>query len=784
MGLKTSSIAAFVALFLAEIVQARIAAPTTQSLDVSKGIIDVDYSRYLSRHDVVFNRPILNPVFGSTVGTGRVGAMVWNEDGLNMQISGIDASPETVFSGGLIHLNTSPRMDASYAKFQQRLSLYDGVLTIKYDTGLTVSVMGAPNSEVMGIHVADARPNVSRVTFELSLWDVGRLTGGDVRDLDTWRTVAASADATVIGLSRGQKDPDHFGYTLAATVEGADFTTQTMDSKKTRLTIEPSSEYTIWIVCASRLNAPDHDSAARARALLSEVETQGYRATLANYKNWWHAFWQKSFVQYRISGPDGDYLENLYYLYTYIIAAGSYADYPFHFINGDFTAIGDANSTRWGVAYWHWNERDIYNSFLASNHPEILHVYNRLFSRNMKALRAQTRRRYLMDGIWVPETMGWDGNDRHTEDSAWTRGILSTGAEVAENMYAEFAYTDDAVLLRTMVYPFVREVAQFYTNRLSRNAATGEYYLASSNAHETYWNVQNAITDLAAVRSLLPIAIRVSVRLNLDRERRSQWQAVLDNLAPYPLVEDGSRYAPHDPPTAVNHNWQNITSELIWPYGVSGIGTADYGIALNSWLHRPYPYGNIWSSDAVQAARLGLGGEAEDGLKRMINAYQTYPNGLTNDTNGRFEYLGTHLSTINESLLQSYDDVIRVFPAPPDDPKFVGRFTLLARGGFLVTAEYENKEVKYIALRSLYGHPVTVENPWGGLAARVVVARSHGTVLTTSAEKIAFETEVNSNYIIERVDRPLRTYVHTRVTGVANDGAKHLMGSSAVLGAD
>ena len=69
----------------------------------------------------------------------------------------------------------------------------------------------------------------------------------------------------------------------------------------------------------------------------------------------------------------------------------------------------------------------------------------------------------------------------------------------------------------------------------------------------------------------------------------------------------------------------------------------------------------------------------------MLQKYQSYPNGMTNNTNGVFEYLGVHLSVMNESLLQSYNDKIRVFPALPKDAAFVGRFTLLAKGGFLVS---------------------------------------------------------------------------------------------------
>ena len=52
-------------------------------------------------------------------------------------------------------------MDTGYTTFQQRLSLYDGTLTTKYDNNRTVTIMGSPNSEVMGIHVDDSRGRAS-----------------------------------------------------------------------------------------------------------------------------------------------------------------------------------------------------------------------------------------------------------------------------------------------------------------------------------------------------------------------------------------------------------------------------------------------------------------------------------------------------------------------------------------------------------------------------------------------------------------------------------------------
>ena len=73
-----------------------------------------------------------------------------------MQVSGVDLSQQSTYAAGLVNLVHHARSSTAATRtFQQRLSLYDGTLTTKYDNNRTVTVMGAPNSEVMGIHVED-----------------------------------------------------------------------------------------------------------------------------------------------------------------------------------------------------------------------------------------------------------------------------------------------------------------------------------------------------------------------------------------------------------------------------------------------------------------------------------------------------------------------------------------------------------------------------------------------------------------------------------------------------
>ena len=125
-------------------------------------------------------------------------------------------------------------------------------------------------------------------------------------------------------------------------------------------------------------------------------------------------------------------------------------------------------------------------------------------------------------------------------------------------------------------------------------------------------------------------------------------------------------------------------------------------------------------------------------------------------------------ATINEMLLQSHKGKIRVFPAVPDD--WASCFKLHAQGGFEVISERADREVRYIAIKSLSGQPCIVSNPWdAGESVRVRLADSDSSILDISnATELNFKTEAGKTYIIERFNNPLSTYGQITIGGTRN----------------
>src|SRR4029079_487072 len=159
----------------------------------------------------------------------------------------------------------------------------------------------------------------------------------------------------------------------------------------------------------------------------------------------------------------------------------------------------------------------------------------------------------------------------------------------------------------------------------------------------------------------------------------------------------------------------------------------------------------------------------------MLQKYQSYPNGMTNNTNGVFEYLGVHLAVMNEALLHSYNGKIRVFRALPKDATFISRFTLAAMGGFLVSAEKEGDDIKYVGIKSLSGNPVTLVNPWGsGTQVQVRKVSDNSMVTSSSNTEITFMHTANTVYVVERMSKPLSSYTYAHIGGTVNMDGKRL----------
>lgn len=139
-----------------------------------QGKCDVDIKALVARNDVVYLSPAVDRPEGLPLGNGRLGAMVWNEDLLNVQLNhGALWRHFQLVSSGRLHLKTVPELKTDLIRFEERLKLYDGSLVMTGETKngkVNATCFIAEGSDVMVIRVRDERKGTRSYRLDLEFW--------------------------------------------------------------------------------------------------------------------------------------------------------------------------------------------------------------------------------------------------------------------------------------------------------------------------------------------------------------------------------------------------------------------------------------------------------------------------------------------------------------------------------------------------------------------------------------------------------------------------------------
>lgn len=726
------------------------------SFDTKTGKIAVDYKSWIGKQNIIYERPILQPSDAAMIGNGRIGAAVWNDQDITMQVTAVDASPYTAYSSGWVSLETVPPMKQEN-EFLQIMNLYDGTVDTKFGSQTETKIFGDADQELLGIHVCDRRENVTEIKIRLSIWDTSilkqRRLWNTCDDFEEWKEVIWENHEDYAMLIRGNHTKHGFGYALAVAVDGSKYKIQQINENICEISVEPSEEYTIWIANPSKINHPGEEYADIVKKLIGRAKEKKASEIIEKSKEFWHGFWERSFIEFSDKSENGEYIENMWYDTNYMLATASRATYPCHFNNGIFRWDGDYN-VRWSAYYTYFNQRAINNHWLTANHMDMIRPYLNHFLKVMPRFIEDTKKICEMDGMKVPEAYDWDGGGMYDDPNNYTGRIHHDALEISLLMYQYAEHTQDAVFLKEKCYPFLREAVRFYCCRMKFD---GEYYhMCDSNSLEMYWDVTDPITDITSVRVVFPLFLQLSAEYGEDMELRQKARHILEHIVPLETVEKDGKliYQPCASPVPEWKNLQNPEMEMMFPMGYVGIDSPDYEIAKNTWMSRNFDY-TIWSPDAAAAARIGMGDAAYEGIEYMCYLHQIRACGFHDDGNGAFESNGLVNCAVNEMLLQSYNGKIRVFAAMPQKKKFQAAFTLHAMGGFLISSEYQNQTVKYVGIRSDFGRLLQIYNPWKGEKVRLVCCTTSKEILVTNADIITAGTQPGHVYILERVDKPV-----------------------------
>ena len=846
---------------------------------------DVNFKTLVSRADLHYRETVSRSEAGLPLGNGRMGSLIWTSPAsLKLQINRVDVfavnrntqsfnqrDMDYAAGCGYFDINFTGYGDDVFphTATRQHLSLYDALLTVN-GNGVQAEMLAWVHEDVIAFRIDDQRHQPEPVHVKLRMLRpaemytrhhsaISRLfeQNGYIVLTQTFKegdfycrsavVAAVSGRAAKARLSdaTGGRIPIQSSKTWRLnrksgqpSVPGLGQATQT----EIQLITPPAKGRFEVLVASAASFDPQTDVVASAVSQLEAAQAKGFDSLLNDNREWWHAYWSRAFVH--LHSPDGiaDEIEKNYTYYLYLMAASSRGDFAPDFSGMIWKTRGDASS--WGSQQW-WNNLSMYyRGFLPANRLDVMQPLFNHYSGMYDACSTAARQMWDSKGIFIPETVWFDGPPDIPDEIAaemqdlylvrkpwhmrsrrfreyavgqnpltstwnwkgrgyWKEGrwmfsdkgkgpfgsvlhLFESGAKIAFLYWKCYEYTGDKVWLKEHAYPVIRGVTEFYRNFPNTfKESDGKYHIHLINDREGLKGVRDGIESMTAMHGLLPVALKASELLNADHELRQSWKEFYDNLAPLPCsdhpdypfcCESGTPFwvGGLRPFVAAGSGQRHLGPNL------APIAFFDY-CSLESRDHRPdiwntaiatyekiHPDGidentkiHILLNDALAAAKLGRAQDVRFALPSLVTLPRPQEQFCDFEGTGRTgvlpnrmslregvnaigaQRLGNAACTLHEALVQSnppapaQQPVIRVFPAWPKE--WDAEFSLLCRGGFLVSASQKNGSIDFVKIKSQNGGPCLIRNPWENNTT--VQVSKHNKTENMSGSLLSLDTE-------------------------------------------
>ena len=737
------------------------------------------------------------------IGNGRMGTLVWTDDAaLHFQINRSDVFAvnrehqgvqfgAADYCGGCarVVLNLGDGALCVTEAFTQRLSLYDAEYTLTAEN-LTVRCLVSSGTDMLQVEVDDRRRDPQPVRVTLSLWRAAEVVNGG-----HCARAAMRAHAGAISAVQQFSEGSHFcGSAVSLALPAGAKATAAIDANAYEVTFPSDGGKTVLRFSSAASWRREEEAEICALSILAGEAGQSYAALREQHIPWWHAFWSRTYVHLVSEDGSAQQIERLRHLHLYYMASCSRGRLPPKFNGMLFNTQGDART--WGAQFWLWNTELLYFSLFAADAWDLSEPYFNLYARMLPECEKAARQRWGLPGSYYPETMPFDGPALLPDDIAkefqdviygrkpytefspearewggycsqlralseardpkspewrlpaagrytWISHIASSGAEIALQAWWRYRYTGDEGWLRSAAYPQLRGVVEFYRH-LAVREADGRYHLSGINAHESFWGARDSTMDLAAIRGIAPIALRVSIQLGVDAELRPLWQDFLDALVPYPMGSDAGAKALNGAVLADdawaaaclgdvqnNHNNEALCMTPVFPFEDVTLVTPDQQVLRTaqrtldlSPQRHVYLKGHtscVHDRMPIIMARMG---RSEEMAACLLHHYTAGAGGVLANAMSlaegeqalSAEFLGTISAAVQDSLLQCLSphpgepEILHIIPALPRT--WDAEFRLLARGGFLVSGQAGKGELKKLEILSRRGETCRLRNPW------------------------------------------------------------------------
>jgi alpha-L-fucosidase 2 len=529
------------------------------------------------------------------------------------------------------------------------------------------------------------------------------------------------------------------------------------DSGKVATAWRTSARPDAWQLLLTITPQDDSDPLASARRTLDKAQHLGVAGLRAEHRAWWKERWERSSVLL----PDAE-LQRLWINGIYKLASSSRLSVPTN-LQGLWPPDGEYPPWR-GDYHCDMNVQQTYWAAYTSNQLDLAEPLNRWLLETVgPKAEILTKRFFGVDGLWMGTAYDARGRLLGGKSNWLTAQYwLGGGGWMSQYLWWYYRYSMDEQFLRSSAYPFMKKCLWFYENILEKGQ-DGRLHIPLSYSPEYFSNdlegwTQDPTCDLSIIRNLAQYTIAAAKVLHVDEADQARWQALVGEMGSRPADSSrvGKQAAVESPasgslaayPVSARYGLEvqpNVEYDRshrhpmhlfpIFPgedLTIEG-SAADRALinrTIHNWILRgtgewtgwSYPYGSL------VASRVRRSNQALNLLQIYAKAF-IWPNGF--HVNGDYKRYGFSsydyqpftveaecgfTAAVNEMLLQSWGERLRIFPSVPDDWKDVSFDNLRAQGGVIVSAEMRQGKITSAAITSEKGGDVRVVWPLGYVA--------------------------------------------------------------------
>ncbi|MBD2870042.1 glycosyl hydrolase family 95 catalytic domain-containing protein [Paenibacillus arenilitoris] len=663
---------------------------------------NLDWASFLGRHDLTWSVKPVSWDEGAFIGNGWIGAMAYSEEHrlkrnvLRFVLGRTDVTAKRPAGGypprvpiGELHLELAGWL---YQPYSMRLDLWNAELRAEIATTAgSVKLRAFVHGREMAMAVElETSGSEESAAFQ---WYPYPEVDPILKNADGYNLNPYIPESEVI---RSLRNGIHIGTETFKPAGSGGCTTAWIERK---LAAASAGYDERRVLLLSIQNGSDETAVQKAVEVVKHAGGQPWDEWVKSHRSWWHAYFPQSFV----SIPD-TMLEGFYWIQMYKLASTTRAEGMIMDNQGPWMT-----STPWPGVWFNMNVQMAYSPVYASNRLDIGLSLTKAFSERFDQLILNVPETFRADSAGLGRSCSYDlaaNVDDEKGNLLW----------VCHNIWRQYRHSMDDKLLKELLYPLLQRAVQYHVHLLEEGD-DGKLHLPPTISPEygsfLKLTVPDAHYDLALLRWGCETLLRISERMEqveADKAERGagrrMWAEVLERLTPLPTDETGYMIGRGQPLEFGHRHFSHLMA--VFPlHLVSGEAEEEKRLILRSlrhWLSREGDLrGFTFTGAASIAAVLGLGDEALTYLKSLVHLLK--PNTMYKEAGPVIESPLAGAESIQDMLLQSWGEWIRIFPAVPGEWRDTVFHDLRTEGAFLVSAIRSNGETKWIRVKSLAGEP-------------------------------------------------------------------------------